>query len=276
MNTKLTLSAAACRVLNTPEPDDKVRLTYEYAHLWRTNEIHEIGTTQPPDRPARPAQPKLCSPGDMPKRSTGGGKRRINLVHAIAHIELNAIDLAWDAVARFTDQNLPKAYFDDWVEVAEDEARHFVMLEKRLHELGSAYGDLPAHDGLWEAAQNTADDVLARMALAPMLLEARGLDTTPATVQRLRSNGDTATAAIMEEIGNDEVSHVAAGVRWFEHTCARRTLPPVPTFKDLVAKRFKGHIKPPFNTEARTHAGMAPAYYEPTPTNKTQAASSRL
>jgi uncharacterized ferritin-like protein (DUF455 family) len=259
----VTLSDAACRVLNTADPAEKVRLTYAYAHAWRAGNIAEIGTSSPPERPARPAKPVLCPPSDMPKRSAGGGKRRVNLVHAIAHIEFNAIDLAWDAVARFAPLNLPKAFYDDWVQVAEDEARHFELLQNRLIELGSSYGDIPAHDGLWEAALNTKDDVLARMALAPMLLEARGLDTTPPTVERLRANGDTATADIFELIGEEEISHVAAGVRWFEYVCDQRNLPPTPTFKSLVRERYKGQIKPPFNVPARTQAGMRTAYYEP-------------
>jgi len=221
-----------------------------------------VGNSVPEGRPARPAKPPLCRPGDLPKRSTGLGKRRTALIHAIAHIELNAIDLAWDAVARFSGLDLPGAFFDDWVQVAEDEALHFEMLNARLHELDAAYGDMPAHDGLWEAAINTVDDVLARMALAPMVLEARGLDTTLGSVARLKGNGDLATAAIMEKIGADEVSHVAAGVRWFEYVCAKRSLDPVPTFKKFVAERFKGQIKPPFNVAARDQAKMARAYYE--------------
>ena len=256
-----TLTEAACEVLLTPDPAEKVRLTYVYAKAWRDGEIAEMGDTFPKDRPARPARPLLCKPGEMPKRSTGDGKRRINLIHAIAHIELNAIDLAWDAVARFG-QNLPKGFSDDWVQVAEDEAIHFELLEKRLNELDATYGDLPAHDGLWEAAENTADDILARMALAPMLLEARGLDTTPGTVKRLRANGDDATADIMARIGEEEIDHVAAGVRWFEYVCNQRSLDPITTFKDLVAARFKGQIKPPFNTEARDRANMSVKYYE--------------
>ena len=262
MTLPTTLTQAACRVLDEPEPADKVRLTYLFAKAWRDGDIWDVGDTLPQGRPARPAKPELCPPGLMPKRSTGLGKRRTALLHAIAHIELNAIDLAWDAVARFAGLQLPKAYFDDWVQVAEDEALHFEMLAQRLGELDAAYGDMAAHDGLWEAAVNTADDVLARMALAPMVLEARGLDTTPATVARLHGNGDSATAAVMEKIGEDEISHVAAGVRWFEHVCAQQGLDPVPTFKKLVAVHFKGHIKPPFNFAARDRAGMNRAYYE--------------
>ncbi|HEY9081113.1 ferritin-like domain-containing protein [Magnetovibrio sp.] len=256
-----TLTEAALAVLNAAAPADKVRLTYDFAQMWRDGDIAAVGDTQPPERPARPAKPELCSPGDMPKRSAGGGKRRVNLIHAIAHIELNAIDLAWDVVARFTHEDLPKGFFDDWVQVAEDEARHFEMLEQRLGELDAHYGDLPAHDGLWEAAVNTADDILARLSLVPMVLEARGLDTTPASVERLRANGDDATAAIMQQIGDEEIAHVAAGVRWFEHVCAARGLDPVPTFQALVAKHFKGRLKPPFNTAARTQAGMGHHYY---------------
>jgi len=262
VNLPATLTEAAYAVLSSAEPSDKVHLTYGYARMWRDGEIFDIGDTRPPDRPARPAKPELCSPGDMPKRSTGGGKRRVNLVHAIAHIELNAIDLAWDMVARFSNQDLPKAFYDDWVQVAEDEARHFDMLVKRLDELDARYGDQPAHDGLWEAAVNTAGDILARLSLVPMVLEARGVDTTPASVQRLRANGDDATADIMQLIGDEEIAHVAAGVRWFEHICANRGLTPVPTFKALVAKHFKGQLKPPFNVPARTQAGMGRDYYD--------------
>jgi len=265
LTAPLTLTEAAWRVLNAAEPEDKVRLTYDFAQRWRSGEISDIGDVAPPSRPARPLRPQLCSPGNMPKRSTGGGKRRVNLVHAIAHIELNAIDLAWDAVARFAGEDLPKAFFDDWVQVADDEARHFEMLDKRLGELGATYGDLPAHDGLWETALNTADDILARMALVPMVLEARGVDTTPASVTKLRANGDEATAAIMQQIGDEEIDHVAAGVRWFEHVCARRGLDPVPTFQALVAERFLGRIKPPFNIAARNQAGMHPDYYAAQP-----------
>ncbi|MBF0250273.1 MAG: ferritin-like domain-containing protein [Alphaproteobacteria bacterium] len=263
MSPPATLADAACRVLNEPDPGEKVRLSHLYATAWRDGNIVEIGDCAPPARPARPACPVLTRPGDMPKRTKGEHQGRVNLIHAIAHIELNAIDLGWDAVARFAGAGLPRAYFDDWVQVAEDEARHFTMLRARLLDLGADYGDLPAHDGLWEAAANTADDVLARMALLPMLLEARGLDTTPATVARLDANGDPQTATIMAEIGEDEVRHVAAGVRWFEHVCGQRGLSAAATFHDLVRARFKGRVKPPFNIAARTRAGMARDYYEP-------------
>lgn len=265
MSFPATLTDAALQVLDEADPAGKVRLTYSFAQAWREGQITAIGDTPPPQRPARPEKPTLISPSDMPKRSTGGGKRRLALVHAIQHIELNAIDLAWDIIARFADPNLPKGFYDDWVLVAEDEARHFEMLGTRLGELGACYGDLPAHDGLWEAATKTEDDLLARLALVPMLLEARGLDTTPATVARLHGNGDDATAALMAAIGEDEISHVAAGVRWFEHICAQRGLEPIQTFQGFVADRFRGTIKPPFNFEARDRAQFARAYYEAEP-----------
>ena len=258
-----SLTDAALGVLSAPDPAQKVRLTYAYAQASRDGTIANVRDTPPPARPAPPDKPEPVSPGDMPKRSTGGGKRRLALLHAIAHIELNAIDLGWDIVSRFADPDLPRAFYDDWVTVAEDEARHFEMLCQRLTELGAHYGEFPAHDGLWEAADKTADDLLARLALVPMVLEARGLDTTPATVAKLNANGDTATASLMAEIADDEISHVAAGVRWFEHVCGVRALEPVATFKALVSERFRGPLKPPFNTEARDHAGMARSYYEP-------------
>lgn len=263
MNLPPTLTDAAFRVLTEPDPAEKVRLTFAFARAWRDRAIDIVGDTPPPHRPARPARPQLCRPSDMPKRSKSGLKGRQALVHAIAHIELNAIDLGWDVVARFATPDLPRAFYDDWVRVAEDEARHFHMLAERLKALGAAYGDLPAHDGLWEAATDTADDLAARLALVPMVLEARGLDTTPATVERLTRNGDAATAAIMAEIGAEEVSHVAAGTKWFEYLCGQWGVDPVGAFRELVATRFKGQIKPPFNVEARDRAGMSRAYYEP-------------
>jgi len=266
VSTPATISEAACHVLNSANAQDKVRLTSRFAQMWRNGEILERGTSAPPERPARPAKPVVCAPAQMPKRSTGGGKRRVHLVHAIAHIELNAIDLAWDIVARFggADQMppLPRAFLDDWVNVADDEARHFDLLCARLHDLGAVYGDFPAHDGLWEAATKTAHDLLARLALVPMILEARGLDTTGPTVKKLRANGDHATADILQHIADEEISHVAAGVRWFEFTCKQRALDPQPTFKTLLGEHFKGQLKPPFNVAARTTAGLHEGYYQ--------------
>ena len=198
----------------------------------------------------------------MPKRSTGGQKGRIGLLHALAHIELNAIDLAWDIIARFTAEDLPRAFYDDWVQVALEEAEHFAMLAEQLEAEGAGYGDLPAHDGLWEAAIKTSADLLARLALVPMVLEARGLDTTPKTVEKLRHQGEDAAAAMLEHIAEEEIPHVAAGVRWFEYLAGRRGVEPVATFRALIDKHLSGSLKPPFNEKARDRAGMARAYYQ--------------
>lgn len=238
-------------------------LTRRFAAAWGSGDISTIGAATLPDRPARPPNPELRPPREMPKRNPGGEAGRIAFVHAIAHIELNAIDLAWDIIARFTEEDLPRAFYDDWLGVAKDEAEHFDLLSRRLGELGSAYGDHPAHDGLWQAAENTADDLLARLALVPMVLEARGLDTTPKAVRRLRGAGDKDSAEILETIGMEEIPHVAAGVRWFEFICAKRGIDPVPAFHRLVTERFKGNLKPPFNEAARAEAGFSPSYYQP-------------
>ncbi len=267
-----TLAAAALAVLLAPEPAAKLRLTRACAAAWSAGEIGEIGTAAPPARPARPARPELKAPREMPRRRIGGAptgrdnagaQGRIALYHALAHIELNAVDLAWDLVARFTAEDLPRAFYDDWVAVASDEARHFGLLRARLEALGAAYGDLPAHDGLWEAAEQTAHDPLARLAVVPLVLEARGLDVTPRLIAKLEGAGDAAGAALLRVILAEEITHVAAGKRWFDFLCARRGLAPVPTWRALVGRHFKGRIKPPFNVEARRAAGLAPAFYAP-------------
>jgi uncharacterized ferritin-like protein (DUF455 family) len=259
-----TLTAAAVAVLSAAEPATKIALSHETAEAWRQVEISEIGDTPPPDRPARPERPVLLPPREMPKRRAGGEpESRVALLHAIAHIELNAIDLAWDLIARFAGENLPRAFFDDWVAVADEEAKHHGLLADRLACLGAAYGDLPAHDGLWEAAEATSADLLARLAVVPLVLEARGLDVTPAMIARLESVGDAASADVLNTIYRDEIAHVAAGRRWFEWECARRGSPPVQTYQDLVRRYFKGILKPPFNDAARAEAGFKTAYYAP-------------
>ena len=200
----------------------------------------------------------------MPKRNAGGkAERRIALLHALAHIELNAIDLAWDMVARFTAEDLPYAFYDDWVGIAEEEAEHFGLLVARLAGLGAVYGALPAHDGLWQAAADTADDLAARLAVVPLVLEARGLDVSPAMIDRLRRAGDHESAAVLAFIYREEIGHVAIGRRWFDFVCAHRGLEPVATYQALVRARFKGLVKPPFNLAAREAAGFPAAYYEP-------------
>lgn len=258
------LAQAACRVLNAADPVEKAGLTRAAAIAWRDGPIAGIGTASPPERPARPSRPVLLAPRDMPKRKSGQSRaHRIALLHALAHIELNAIDLAWDIVARFAQEELPRSFYDDWVTVAEEEALHFSLLADRLAGLEAAYGDLPAHDGLWQAAEETAHDLLARLALVPLVLEARGLDVTPATIAKLERAGDQDSAAVLRRIYQDEIGHVAAGRRWFEHVCGKRGLEPVATWQSLVRRHFRGSLKPPFNDDARAAAGFHAAFYRP-------------
>ena len=262
MSAPPTLTEAACAVLATADADEKAARSGATAAAWRAGEIGGIGRTMPPDRPARPLRPVLAPPRSVAKRGAGATREgRIALLHAIAHIELNAIDLAWDLIARFADEDLPRSFYDDWISVADDEARHFAMLARRLGDFGAAYGDLPAHDGLWEAASETASDILARLAVVPLVLEARGLDVTPAMIDRLERFGDGESAAILSTIYREEIGHVAAGVRWFERLCAGRGLDPVESWARLVARHFRGALKPPFNEAARTAAGMTPDWY---------------
>jgi uncharacterized ferritin-like protein (DUF455 family) len=197
------------------------------------------------------------------RRAFGSRAGRVALIHALAHIELNAVDLAWDLVARFAGDGLPRAFFDDWVEVAAEEARHFELLTSRLADFDARYGDLPAHDGLWEAAAATADDLLARLAVVPLVLEARGLDVTPKMVAQLERVGDAVSAEILRRIYRDEIGHVATGLRWFDRRCLARGLDPEAVFQERVRRFFKGDLKPPFNHEARARAGFPRHYYEP-------------
>lgn len=219
-----------------------------------------------PRRPARPPEPALILPRDAPRRRLGSAEGRIALLHALAHIELNAVDLAFDMALRFEEEVAANgldagAFVADWFFVGREEAGHFLILNNRLRALGSGYGALPAHDGLWEAAEATADSVLARLAIAPMVLEARGLDVTPRMAERLAAAGDQESAGLLQTIYADEIGHVRTGVRWFEALCASRGLNSGATFAALVADRFRGGLKAPFNDKGRVAAGMAAAYY---------------
>jgi uncharacterized ferritin-like protein (DUF455 family) len=260
---------AALAVLATAEPAAKAAAARDAAARWRAGELDRPGpaSVEVPDRPARPARPELLPPGRVPRRRLGSASGRAALLHAVAHIEFNAIDLAFDMVARFGAAadvaDAAPDFVGDWIAVGDDEARHFVMVNERLTDLGAAYGDLPAHDGLWEAAAATADDVLARLAVAPLVLEARGLDVTPDMIRRLRAAGDDASADVLGVIYREEIGHVAAGRRWFEHVCAARGAEPAATFQALVRSRFRGELKAPFNEEARDAAGFAREFYAP-------------
>ena len=257
------LSTAACQVLEIADPAAKAAASVELAGAWKNGAITKIGYCLPPSYPARPKSPELLRPGDMPRRRGSRRKGRIALLHAIAHIELNAIDLAWDLIARFADHGLPVAFYDDWVSVAGDEGRHFRLLTERLAQLEASYGDLAAHDGLWQAAEDTAHDFEARLAVVPMVLEARGLDVTPDMVKRLIKADDEASAKILQLILDEEIGHVGLGCKWFEWSCRRNNREPVKYWQNLVKTYFKGSLKPPFNEAARQRAGMASDYYQP-------------
>jgi uncharacterized ferritin-like protein (DUF455 family) len=210
----------------------------------------------PPIRaPGRPPRPALVAPRDVPQRGLGSPQGRAALLHAVAHIEFNAIDLALDAAFRFRD--MPDAFRADWISVAADEARHFSLLAARMGALGVTYGDFPAHNGLWEMAGKTAHSCLARMALVPRVLEARGLDVTPGMIARLGGLGDSASVAVLEVILAEEVRHVAIGSHWFAWCCERDGLAPDDTFLALARDGARGAIRGPFNVAARRAAGFA-------------------
>ncbi|MGH8191136.1 MAG: ferritin-like domain-containing protein [Rhodanobacteraceae bacterium] len=254
------LFEAAKHCVDCATPQGKVALTRQTFEAFRDDRLppdDDGETPLPIAAPGRPAKPRLVMPRDLPRRGLGNEAGRAALVHAVAHIEFNAINLAWDAVYRF--RGMPDNYYRDWISIARDEARHFTMLSARLAELGHAYGDFDAHNGLWEMAVKTADSCLARMALVPRVLEARGLDVTPGMISRLRSAGDHATADILEVILREEVSHVAAGTRWFRWCCGRDGCDPDRTFDALLREFVPGGLKGPFNLDARRAAGFGDA-----------------
>jgi uncharacterized ferritin-like protein (DUF455 family) len=246
----------AHQVLLATEPENKCRLVFELSRLWHAGELGFTASASVMDVTAvgRPDKPALTRPRSVARRSLHTAEGRKAFMHAIAHIEFNAINLACDAVHRF--HSMPREYYGDWIKVAADEARHFGLLQEYLHKLGCHYGDFPAHGGLWDMAGRTAHDVLARMALVPRVLEARGLDVTPAMIQRLQAIGDTDAAGILQIIYQEEIEHVAAGSRWFRYLCAQRGLEPRRTFRELVEKHFTGELRGPFNMSARLAAGF--------------------
>ncbi len=256
--TDLFSAAGECLAADTS--DTKVACTQAAVRAWREGvyALTAVHDPLPIGEPGRPVLPRLVQPRDVPRRRSTTPEGRATLIHAIAHIEFNAIDLAWDAVYRF--RGLPRAYYDDWVRVADEEAQHFALLRERLIELGCDYGSYAAHHGLWEMAQKTADDVLVRMALVPRVLEARGLDVTPGILEKLRAAGDQRSAAILEIILREEVGHVAIGTRWFRYLCAERQLDPDGTFEVLMQRyigEMNGRIQGPFHTVAREQAGFS-------------------
>ncbi|GMN52794.1 hypothetical protein TIFTF001_021934 [Ficus carica] len=289
------LVEAALRVLNTADPFEKARLGDSVASRWLEGAFalpYDPSLDLPvPDRPARLSNVELVSPSLMPKLGKAGSLRsRQAIVHSLAHTESWAIDLSWDIIARFGKQEaMPREFFTDFVKVAQDEGRHFTLLAARLEELGSFYGALPAHDGLWDSAIATSKDLLARLAVEHCVHEARGLDVLPTTISRFRNGSDDKTADLLESVVYpEEITHCAAGVKWFKYLCLRASNPAslpdslasregeeeseakeeeneevIKKFHEIVRTHFRGPLKPPFNEDARKAAGFGPRWYEP-------------
>jgi uncharacterized ferritin-like protein (DUF455 family) len=261
------LAEGAVAVLRTADGRAKTALSRRIAAEWcaarARGGMPPIGSANPPDRPARPDRPALLPPREVPRRRPGSPEGRVALLHAVAHIELNAVDLHWDIIARFTGTPMPAGFYDDWVKAADEESKHFNLLCDCLEDLGSHYGALPAHAGMWRAAEDTAHDLPGRLAVVPMVLEARGLDVTPGMIEVFRKAGDAGAVAALEIIYAEEVGHVAYGAKWFNFLCGRHDLDPKETFHTLVRRYFHGALKPPFNVEKRAEAGLPPDFYWP-------------
>ncbi|MGV8987006.1 MAG: ferritin-like domain-containing protein [Cypionkella sp.] len=262
-----TLAGMATEVLLTAEGRAKAALGRAHAARWFAARADgaalPIGVAEPPLQPARPEKPDLLSPRDVPRRRPGSPLGRIAMLHALAHIELNAVDLHWDMIARFGHLSMPMGFYDDWVKAADDEAKHFGLICDCLEAAGSFYGAMPAHAGMWRAAEDTAQDFLGRLAVVPMVLEARGLDVSPGMIDLFRKAGDAQALAALEVIYAEEVAHVAYGSKWFNWLCGRDNLDPKEAFHTLVRRYFHGQLKPPFNDEKRAEAGIPPDFYWP-------------
>ena len=247
--------------LLTADPVAKAMRARAVARDWRLGRLEFAFPQAMPTRPARPDRPELLPPNRMPKRGRGGSERgRQALWHALAHIEFVAIDLALDMAGRFGAEMGP-AFVGDFLKVAADEAMHYALIARHLAQLGSHYGAMPAHDGLWDAAQETAYDVVARLAVVPMVLEARALDVTPMAIERVRGVGDERGAQILTRIYNDEIGHVRVGTQYFNAVCARRGESTDSVWKTLVRQHYRGLLKPPFNDSARMAAGLSRQSY---------------
>jgi uncharacterized ferritin-like protein (DUF455 family) len=255
---KMGFFEATKRCLTLSEPGSKCIAVTELSEAlgrgmleWDPNfPVEAIGA------PGRPVRPELVDASRVPRRRLGSEAGRAALIHAIAHIEFNAINLAIDAAYRF--RGMPSEFYQDWVSVAVDEARHFGLLQNRLKDSGLEYGDFPAHNGLWEMAEKTAGTCLLRMALVPRVLEARGLDVTPGMIERLTGAGDKETVAVLEIILQEEIRHVAIGTRWFRYCCEQEELEPLATFLELLERHYASPLRGPFNLEARFEAGFTP------------------
>ncbi|MGV6808494.1 MAG: ferritin-like domain-containing protein [bacterium] len=249
----------AYQVLMTHAVSQKLQTTAQLYADWQAGRLSRETAPMPAvlslPEVGRPEKPELVAPAQVKRRSLHHEAGRAALIHAVAHIEFNAINLALDAVYRF--REMPDDYYGDWLKVAAEEAEHHALLAQRLQTLGYAYGDLPAHNGLWEMAVKTDFDVMVRMALVPRVLEARGLDVTPNMMERLQAVGDEEAVKILQIILRDEIGHVAIGSRWFHYCCEQRGLAPTETFRDLLQQYMKGELRGPFYIDARLQAGFS-------------------
>ncbi len=265
--TALSLCEMAVEVLSTADGREKTALSRAHAAAWfaarNAGTPISLGRATPPERPSRPEKPRLLDPRDVPRRRTGSAAGRVALLHAVAHIELNAVDLHWDIIPRFADTPMPLGFYDDWVKAADEESKHFNLMCDCLEALDSHYGALDAHAGMWRAAEDTSEDFMGRLAVVPMVLEARGLDVTPGMIELFEKAGATDAVDALQTIYAEEVSHVAYGSKWFHFLCGRHDLDPKDVFHDLVRRYFHGGLKPPFNEEKRAEAGLPPDFYWP-------------
>lgn len=256
-----SLARAIRSALEECDPRTKAMKARKVARDWRLGRLAFVFDTAMPDTPGRPAAPELLSPRDMPRRRKAGSERtRIALWHSLAHIEFIAIDLALDMAGRFG-ARMGEDFVTDFLSVAADEAMHYALIERHLATMGSHYGALPAHGGLWDAASATRHDVAARLAVVPMVLEARALDVTPGTLDRVKSAGDLRGAVILQRILDDEIRHVRFGTKHFADEAKRRECEPANLWKMLVSRHFSGTVKPPFNDSARSAAGLSRDFY---------------
>jgi len=243
--------------LHSSDIEQKLSLTQQAWQHWQDNTLtwEETSPVAPMALTCFPERPVLLPAKQMPKRRLNAERGVATLFHALAHIEFIAIYLAWDMLYRF--RGLPEAFYRDWLKVAAEEAEHFALIRQHLRALGMDYGDLPAHQGLWEHAQDTEHDVLARLAIVPRCMEARGLDVTPVMIEKFKARHDTESVAILTRILHDEVGHVAIGSYWFKTLCQQQMLDPEPTYQQLLLRYYKGKPKGPFNQEMRIIAGFS-------------------
>ncbi|KAI9177389.1 hypothetical protein LWI28_014603 [Acer negundo] len=263
-----SLAELGALVLSTSDPLSKSKLSHLAFSKWRSHNL-PIGVSVPPSTPARPPKPELVSPKEIPAPKNSDLPLNVYMLHNLAHVELNAIDLAWDTVVRFSpfSEILGEGFFADFAHVADDESRHFTRCSQRLSELGFKYGDMPAHNLLWSHCEKSSDNVAARLAVIPLVQEARGLDAGPRLVQKLIGFGDHRTSNIVARIADEEVAHVAVGVDWFLLVCQKMGRAPCSTFKALL-KEYNVELKGPFNYSARDEAGIPRDWYDPSSTNK--------